>query len=291
MKEFFEKSFRNKDNKLCIDFNELNEVCKLNEIPYVKGETNIDFGDDAFANIQCDEIIIPAYATLHGVNLQIGLPKSCRRLFEACSAKKVDLSNLESIENVTDTAEMFKDCTNLEKVDFGKNQAPNIKNAFGMFKNCINLKDIDLSSLNPVSLLNVGNMFSNCLKIESIDMSGWKCENVVLMSDMFERCCKLVQLKIQDFNTKNVETMKSMFSECSSLKNINAPNFKTDKVQDMSEMFYGCKNLTNINFGDNPLNTDNLKINLKMFHNCKAFLEDKLFSEKQDKKGQTSLFS
>ena len=86
--------------------------------------------------------------------------------FKYCSKlKEIGLPNLKT--NVLTMSNLFKNCTQLEKIIFGKEFSTNRVNDMSyMFANCISLTELDLSSFVASSCRYFDGMFDNIEKIK-----------------------------------------------------------------------------------------------------------------------------
>ena len=191
-----------------------------------------------------------------------------------CSCWFCGLENLTEIrnldylntENVEDMELMFKDCSNLEKLDLTNFNTKKVKNMLRMFWGCSNLKTID-----------IGEKFTT--------------ENVIDMGGLFCNCSNL-KFDFNKLNTSKVENMSYMFSGMSNDKTIDLHKFDTQKVRDMDCMFGGCLNLQKIIIDPNSFKTDNVQYMNSMFYNCTKLPEIDLSGFNTTKvEDMTSMFS
>ena len=162
--------------------------------------------------------------------------------------------NIESIYG------MFKNCINLEYVNFN-NSFSKIKNFSYTFNNCISLISIDFSNIVSNEALNISYMFANCYSLKSIDLSQFDTINIIDMSGLFYYCSSLTTINLKSFKIQNVISMRYMFAECYSISYINLDNFEFKNVKDMSFMFKNCHKLTSIdlpNFENNNINKEGI---------------------------------
>ena len=134
-----------------------------------------------------------------------------------------------------------------KKVDFIKEQEKidkikikidkEINSLEGLFKNCDEIEEINFIKFNRKDITNMSYMFYGCSRLKKLDLSFFNTDNVTNMNSMFFFCSSLKELNLNNFNTNKVTDMNSMFSFCSSLKELNLNNFNTDNVIDMEKMF------------------------------------------------------
>lgn len=191
-----------------------------------------------------------------------------------------DCKNLQRVEfpsgldtsSLVDTSGMFYDCFNLEIVEFPLSfDTSNVVDMRNMFRGCSSLSYIEFSSSFTTSkVLNMCNMFRGCSSFENIQfLRLFDTRKVTDMKNMFYGCEKLDTIEIpESFDTSNVKNMRRMFSKCSKAERIELPeSFNTLKVKDMSFMFSDCFHLTNIEFNQS-FNTSNVTTMKGMFASC-----------------------
>ena len=69
---------------------------------------------------------------------------------------------------VTDTSEMFQNCTSLTSVNFGgglNQKSPKVMSMSYMFYNCSSLQSINLEYFNTSFVTDMSYMFTNCSKL------------------------------------------------------------------------------------------------------------------------------
>ena len=122
-------------------------------------------------------------------------------------------------EKVTDMSNMFCNCKNLTKLEFGE-------------------------KINTTNVKNMAFMFVNCSSLEKLDLKNFNTSNVTDMRYMFCGCSKFAKLNLENFDTTKVNNMELMFSGCSSLENLDISNFNTEKKPNVDNMFSGCEKLS-----------------------------------------------
>ena len=111
----------------------------------------------------------------------------------------------------------------------------------GLFKECTDIVKINFIKFNRTNIRRMAYMFNFCKKLKEINFTKFKTDNVEYMDYMFCECVSLEELDLSNFNTEKVKFMNGMFFHCRSLKKLNISNFKTDNLHRMSKMFYNCK--------------------------------------------------
>lgn len=199
---------------------------------------------------------------------------------------KIDLSGWDT-SNVTDMAEMFKDCSSLTSLDVSGFDTSKVTNMNSMFKDCKSLRSLDVSNFNTSKVKGYGSfseMFSGCSSFKALDLSNFDFSNAyagnytgmyglfygcssletvtlpltvtfnnsgICLSFLFNNCSSLTSLDLSGWDTTNVSIMYGMFYNCSKLVTLNLSSFDTSKVTDMNSMFSNCSSLKNLTLGEN----------------------------------------
>ena len=177
-------------------------------------------------------------------------------MFCDCEANEIEFSEVKNaklldLSQVTDISKMFKNCSNLDKIDlkFLENSRQVIRIDY-LFSNCKNLKDVfHIDSLDTKSVINMYRVFNGCSGINNInDLNNWKINNVDNFNEMFEGCTSLTNIPdISKWDVKNVKSMKRMFKGCIALKEIpDISKWDVGNVKSLKGMFKGCTALTKI---------------------------------------------
>ena len=193
-----------------------------------------------------------------------------------CYAWFQDFKNLTQIEgienlntaNVTDMSYMFKNCSNLAKLDVTHFNTAKVTTMNSMFTRCSNLAELDVTHFNTANVTNMYEMFNGCSNLVKLDITHFNTAKVTTMFGMFTRCSNLVELDVTHFNTAEVTDMSYMFYDCSNLAELDVTHFNTAKVTIMNGMFSGCSNLTELDL--THFNTANVTNMYAMFFGCKS---------------------
>ena len=188
------------------------------------------------------------------------------RMFTVCYSRTLDLSNFNT-SNITNMADMFYWCRNLETLDLSNFDTSNVKDLSGMFWACPALKSLDLSNFDTSNVENMRHMFEDCSSLKTLDLSNFNTSNVESMSAMFSDCTNLESIDLSSFNKSNVKDMSSMFFGCKNLESIDLSSFDTSNVKYMGEMFYWCYSLKTLDLSN--FNTSNVEYMRAMFWECK----------------------
>ena len=198
---------------------------------------------------------------------------------------KIDFSGWDT-SNITDMAEMFKDCSSLTSLDVSNFNTSKVTNMSDMFSSCSSLTTLDVSGFDTSNVTTMGKMFQYCKSLTSLDVSSFntsKVKDYPSFAYMFDNCNSLKALDLSNFDFSNtyagsyaglyamIEACKSletitfpstvtfnksgicmgyMFSSCSSLTTLDLSGFDTSKVTDMSNMFNSCYKLSNLTLGN-----------------------------------------
>ena len=180
----------------------------------------------------------------------------------------IDFGDNFNTANVTNMAEMFRDCRSLTNINLSSFNTSNVTDMNVMFYGCSSLTSINLSSFNTANVTNMHGMFVGCRSLTSLNLTNFNTSNVTNMVAMFEGCRNLTILNLSNFNTANVTNMELMFQDCSSLTILNLSSFSTSNVTIMNRMFNGCSSLTSLNLSN--FNTANVTNMTEMFASCSS---------------------
>ena len=219
----------------------------------------------------------PAWYTLHDdINLVVfeasfanARPTSCYAWFQGFE----NLKQIEGIENlntanVTDMSYMFKNCSNLAKLDVAHFNTAKVTTMNSMFTRCSNLAELDLTHFNTANVTNMYEMFNGCSNLVKLDVTNFNTAKVTTMFGMFNKCSNLTELDVTHFNTAKVTAMNGMFSGCSNLTELDLTHFNTENVTNMWIMFDGCSALTTIYVSDEFVITNITNKNYSLFFGC-----------------------
>jgi len=134
-------------------------------------------------------------------------------------------------QNITDCAEMFKDCKNIISIDLSNLETEKVKDMSYMFNNCTKLLTINLTYFNTKNVFKMKNMFCFCTKLGKITgLSSFNTSNVIDMHEMFYGCESLRSLNLSSFDFTNVIDLKFMLFKCRSLKKLAIRNDFRERI-------------------------------------------------------------
>ena len=168
--------------------------------------------------------------------------------------------------SITNCNEMFKDVSNITKINLSNFDASKVINMNGMFFGCSSLISIDLTSLNTSTVVNMHALFSRCTSLISINLDYLDTSSVIDMGYMFSRCHSLTSINLNVLNTSSVQYMNNIFYECNKSLIIHVNKIDTSSVKDMSYMFYSCSSLCSLDVTN--FNTSSVYDMSFMFSNC-----------------------
>ena len=219
----------------------------------------------------------PAWYTLRNdINLVVfeasfanARPTSCYAWFQNFE-KLSQIAGIENLNtaNVTDMSYMFKDCSNLAKLDVTHFNTAKVTTMNSMFTRCSNLAELDLTHFNTANVTNMYEMFNGCSNLVKLDVTNFNTAKVTTMFGMFNACSNLTELDVTHFNTAKVTAMNGMFSGCSNLTELDLTHFNTENVTNMWIMFDGCSALTTIYVSDEFVITNITNKNYSLFFGC-----------------------
>ena len=219
----------------------------------------------------------PAWYTLRDdINLVVFEASFANARPTSCYAWFQNFENLKQIEgienlntaNVTDMSNMFKNCSNLAKLDVTHFNTAKVTTMNSMFTRCSNLAELDLTHFNTANVTNMYEMFNGCSNLVKLDVTNFNTAKVTTMFGMFNDCSNLTELDVTHFNTAKVTAMNGMFSGCSNLTELDLTHFNTENVTNMWIMFDGCSALTTIYVSDEFVITNITNKNYSLFYGC-----------------------
>ena len=163
----------------------------------------------------------------------------------------------------------FQNFGNLKQIEGIENlNTANVTDMSYMFKNCSNLAKLDVTHFNTANVTDMSYMFKNCSNLVKLDVTHFNTAKVTTMIGMFTDCSNLTELDVTHFNTAKVTIMNGMFSGCSNLTELDLTHFNTANVTNMYDMFFGCKSLTTIYVSDEFVITNITIKTYSLFFDC-----------------------
>jgi hypothetical protein len=181
---------------------------------------------------------------------------------------------------------MFSGCTALRVPGFALSNLSRVTNTTNMFFNCTNLIDSGLNSatvrLTNPALINMSGMFSGCTVLTTPGFAGSNLSSVTDMSQMFLNCGQLVDCGL-NLDISAITIMSGMFNGCALLKTTGLTTADVSKVTNMNLIFTGCPAL------EDDLSSWNLRVinpanvtNLPSFDNAYITTRNPKFSTNQN---------
>jgi surface protein len=165
------------------------------------------------------------------------------------------LMKIEVKKSFTLLSSLFKDCKNLEEIDFSNFDFEKINNISYLFSGCSSLKNISWpKSFKKNNISDISYLFYNCKSLTSKSLPDFETSSLIQMRYAFSNC-SFYDVKLSNYITSNVIDMEGLFS-FSLLYTVDLSNFNTSQLKSMSKIFYRCKNLYSINLQN--FNTSNL---------------------------------
>jgi len=185
---------------------------------------------------------------------------------------KLNLSDFNT-KHVINMANMFDGCTALTELKINSTtfDTSNVTTIAYMFRNCSSLTELDVSKWDTSKVTKMNYTFAGCSSLTELDVSGFSSDNLEYTKHMFNGCSKLEALDLTGFTGGKIIEMNNMFTECAVIKKILLPdNFVTSTATKIYEMFSDCKLLTTLNNNLNTwdLSNPNLTSLSKMFASC-----------------------
>ena len=161
------------------------------------------------------------------------------------------ITGLERVDtsNVTNMAEMFKDCRSLNTLDVSKFNTSKVTNMQDMFLNCHLLQSLDVTNFDTANVTDMASMFQGCRSLTLLDVANFKTSKVTNMANMFRDCHVLDILDVSKFDTVNVTRIDGMFFACRSLPTLDLSRFDTSKVQTANDALRNLDKLQRLVLG------------------------------------------
>ena len=160
--------------------------------------------------------------------------------------EEIDFGNLFDTSNVTNVSSMFENDTKLTSVNFTNVNLTNVTNADGLFKMCEGLTSVTFgNNAFANKLTSAKEMFNGAKAITTIDLSKSNLTNVTNAESMFNGCTALTGVTFGTGMTQ-VTNAKSMFKN-TKISSIDLSTFNLSKLTTVDSMFEGCTELTTIN--------------------------------------------
>ena len=122
---------------------------------------------------------------------------------------------------LNDTSNMFKGCSNITEIDLSNFDTSNVKNMNNMFYEASSLRSINLSNIDTSKIENMNAIFYGCSSLYSINLSNFETSKIVNMNGIFYGCSSLKSLDLSYFNSTNIKFMNYIFHGCSNLEFLN----------------------------------------------------------------------
>lgn len=124
---------------------------------------------------------------------------------------KIDCSGL------TNTTNMFRDCSSLTSVDISKWKLSNVTDMVSMFAGCTSLQQIKTSSTNnPRDVTSMYATFQNCSSLTDFNASNWTIDNLTRVAYMFDGASAITSLDLSKWTVSTSDYYK-MFNNTNSL--------------------------------------------------------------------------
>ena len=181
----------------------------------------------------------------------------------------IELEYLD-ISEINNMSSMFKNCTNLVKVNADGWNVGNVTTMSSMFNGCSSLVELNVSEWNVGNVNDMSSMFHNCSTLQELIVATWNVGNVTNISDMFNGCKNLKVLDVTNWNTSNIDTLGFIFNDCHSLSSLDLSKWDVSKVKDLWCMFAHCRSLKTLKI--NNWDVKNITSMENVFNNCQSLI-------------------
>ena len=137
-----------------------------------------------------------------------------------------------------------------------------------LFKDYSNVTKINFDNVNTSNVVYMANMFQNCTALTMLDLSSFNMNNVDTMTEMFYGCTNLNNIVFGNTNTSSLTSMVRMFKDCTSLTIIDLSAFDPTHFYSGggNDIFSGCTSLQTI-YVSNRWDISNQPSNMPVFGN------------------------
>ena len=172
-------------------------------------------------------------------------------MFEGCtSLDTLDLSTI-NIGEIVNMPSTFKNCSSLKYVKFSNSiSLAGVVSFSAIFRECGQLEKVDFGDINTSGASDMSYMFMNCDSLKTADFSNFNTSGVTTMLSMFNGCSKLDSLDISSFTSEALTSTNSMFKDCSSLRYLDISGMDISTIN-KKYMFQNCKNMRHLIFNRN----------------------------------------
>lgn len=191
-------------------------------------------------------ISIPSFVTDFGYETEYG--HSYDYPFEGLDIKSVYVNN-RSDRGIRCSKMLGKIDSTSVKVSFAHPET--IIDMEEMFRDCPNLQEVEFTGdLNTYNLVSVAKLFYGCEKLERVKFNGLDTSGVLIMDYMFCGCDQLKNLDISELDIDNVVSTRNMFRWCHNLEHIRFNESARPRIYNSEDMFYLCEKLEDYNIGN-----------------------------------------
>ena len=127
-----------------------------------------------------------------------------------------------------------------------------------LFKNCININEIDFSQFNFSQDIQGNYMFCNCRSLTSININDFGKVKLKDAGSFFRNMASITSLNLSNFDMSEVTDIGWMFAGCTSLTSLDLSNLHINSINiPVTHTFWECSNLEYINLNNTHFNLAN----------------------------------
>ena len=127
---------------------------------------------------------------------------------------------------------LFKDCSNINEIDFSQFDFNQKIKGNSMFFGCSSLTSLNINDFGKVKLLDAGSFFRGMTSLISLNLSNFDMSEVTDIGSMFYGCILLTSLDLSSFHINRDLRAPWIFRDCSNLEFVNFKNayFKPENI-------------------------------------------------------------
>ena len=210
-----------------------------------EGRTVVDFDENGVVYTNLDSLV---KQSIKNAVFEENIIASDVRSFFAGFSGLVSITGLSRLDTskATSFANMFDDCSTIEKIDVSSLKTNSLTDTSYMFNDCRKVQTITFgNNFDTSKVTTMEQMFATCNKLTSLNFGNkFNTSNVTNMRNMFVAISSVIELDLTKFDTSKVTNMSGMFAQSLELKTIKVSDkFVVDQVTDSGYMFVDCSKL------------------------------------------------
>ena len=132
-----------------------------------------------------------------------------------------------------------------------------------LFKDCSNINEIDFSQFDFNQKIKGNSMFYGCRSLTSLNLNDFGKVKLLDAGAFFLGMSSLISLNLSNFDMSEVTDIGSMFYDCSLLTSLDLSSFQINSNPIAPWIFWGCSKLEYVNFKNAYFNPQNIFISAR----------------------------